>query len=209
MRDKPYFAVVYMFVVTAFFSAILIGFARMTRGQVEANKQIALEKAIVQVFPEIEVVSNAEVHNIFTSQFKTVKSPKDEDAIFYAVYYKNDAITGYAVRVEGQGFWAPIKGFVGVAADKRTITGVAFYEQSETPGLGARIDEDEFRKQFVGKTIEDSDEPIGIVSAAQTPGDNEVHAVTGATQTSVRLEKLMNQYIRAWLDAMQNKETAP
>ena len=203
MRDKPYFAVVYMFVVTAFFASILIGFARLTRGRVEANEQLNFERAVVQSFPDIEFKNDLQVHQIFVENFE-----KDEATGVFK-YTKNGALQGYAVPFSGQGFWDDIEGVIGIAADKRTIKGIDFYEQNETPGLGARIDEDEFRKQFVGKKIEDTDEPIGIVPAAQTPGDNEVHAVTGATQTSVRLETLMNQDLRDWLDAMQNKETTP
>ena len=203
MRDKPYFAVVYMFVLTAFFSAILIGFARLTRGRVEANEQLNFERAVVQSFPNIQFKNDLEVHQIFVDNFE-----KDEQTGAYK-YTKDGQLAGYAIPFSGQGFWDDIEGVIGIAADKRTIRGVDFYEQNETPGLGARIDEDEFRKQFVGKTLEDTDEPIGIVPAAQTPGDNEVHAVTGATQTSVRLETLMNQDIRTWLDAMQNEGVTP
>jgi Na+-transporting NADH:ubiquinone oxidoreductase subunit C len=203
MRDKPYFAVVYMFVVTAFFASILIGFARLTRGRVEANEQLNFERAVVQAFPDIQFQNDQQVHQIFTEQFE-----KDEQTGAYH-YIEDGQLQGYAVPFEGQGFWDDIEGVIGIAADKQTIKGVDFYEQNETPGLGARIDENEFRKQFVGKTIKDNDKPIGIVPAAQTPGDNEVHAVTGATQTSVRLETLMNQDLRAWLDAMQNKEATP
>lgn len=203
MRDKPYFAVVYMFIVTAFFASILIGFARLTRGRVKANEQLNFERAVVQAFPEIQLQNDIEVHQIFVDNFQ-----KDEQTGAFK-YTKDGQLQGYAVPFVGQGFWDDIEGVIGIAPDKRTIKGVDFYEQNETPGLGARIDEDEFRKQFVGKTIEDTDQPIGIVPAAQTPGNNEVHAVTGATQTSVRLETLMNRDIRAWLDAMQNKEVTP
>jgi len=203
MRDKPYFAIVYMFVVTAFFGSVLIGFARLTQGRVRANEQLSFERAIVQAFPEIQYKNNLEIHQIFTEQFKK------DDRTGSFLYEQNGQLAGYAVPFSGQGFWDKIEGVIGIAPDQRTIRGVAFYQQKETPGLGARIDEDEFRKQFVGKKIEDSAEPIGIVPEAQTPADNEVHAVTGATQTSVRLETLMNQDIRAWLDAMQNREATP
>jgi Na+-transporting NADH:ubiquinone oxidoreductase subunit C len=203
MRDKPYFAIVYMFIITAVFSSVLIAFSRLTQDRVRANEQLNFERAIVQSFPEIEYKNNLEIHQIFTEQFR-----KDDRAGAY-MYEKDGQLAGYAVPFAGQGFWDKIEGVIGIAPDKRTIKGVAFYQQKETPGLGARIDEDEFRRQFVGKKIEDRDEPIGIVPEAQTPAENEVHAVTGATQTSVRLEVLMNHDIRAWLDKMQHKETTP
>lgn len=203
MRDKPYFAIIYMFIITAFFSSVLIAFSRLTQDRVRANEQLNFERAVVQSFPEIEYKNNQEIHQLFTEQFQ-----KDERTGAF-LYEKDGQFRGYAVPFAGQGFWDKIEGVIGIAADKRTIKGVAFYQQKETPGLGARIDEDEFRRQFIGKKIENSDEPIGIVPEAQTLADNEVHAVTGATQTSVRLETLMNRDIRAWLDAMQNKEAAP
>ena len=69
MKNKPFFAVIYMFVVTAFFSMILIGFSRLTRDRVEANQAIAFEKAVLQVFPEITARTNTKIHKIFTQQF--------------------------------------------------------------------------------------------------------------------------------------------
>ncbi|MBN1864769.1 MAG: FMN-binding protein [Victivallales bacterium] len=203
MKDKPYYPIIYMFVITAFFSSILIGLAQLTRHRVEVNEQLGFERAVVQAFPEIQYQDNRQIHDIFTERFEK------DDRIGAYRYKKDGQLAGYAVPFEGQGFWDKIRGIIGIAADCQTIRGVAFYEQKETPGLGARIDEDEFRRQFIDKKIEYSDEPIGIVPAARTLDDNKVHAVTGATQTSIRLEALMNRDIRAWLDAMQAKEITP
>lgn len=202
LKDKPYFAVVYMFFVTAFFSTILIGFSLITRQRVEVNEQLRFERAVLEAFPEVHYQNAQQIHQIFTNRFE-----KDEQTGAY-VYREDGQVQGYAVPFAGQGFWDQIRGVIGIAPDRRTIKGLAFYEQNETPGLGARIDEDEFRQQFIGKKIEDSAEPIKIVRAPRTLGENEVHAVTGATQTSVRLEVLMNQDLRAWLDAMENRGTS-
>jgi Na+-transporting NADH:ubiquinone oxidoreductase subunit C len=190
-------------VITAVFSSVLIAFSRLTQGRVRANEQLNFERAVVQAFPEIQYKNNLEIHQIFDDQFK-----KDDRTGAY-LYEKDGQLSGYAVPFAGQGFWDKIEGVIGIAADKRTIRGVAFYQQKETPGLGARIDEETFRKQFIGKNIQDSAQPIRIVPEAQIPADNEVHAVTGATQTSVRLEVLMNRNIRAWLDAMHTQEATP
>ena len=201
MKTKPYFAVVYMFIVTAVFSSILIGFSRLTRGKVEANQKLAFERAVLEVFPDIEAQTNKEVHAIFTEKFK----PSEELGSW--LYYENDQLAGYAVAVEGKGFWASIKGIVGVATDQQTITGLSFYEQSETPGLGARIVEPEFREQFVGKKIHADDSPISFKSesAGDELKDNQVHSITGATQTCVRLEKLINDGLVEWQKAMAQK----
>ena len=79
-----------------------------------------------------------------------------------------------------------------------------FYDQSETPGLGARIVEPEFCEQFVGKKIKSGDKPISFKS--ESAGDdlesNQVHSITGATQTCVRLEKLINDGLIEWQQLM-------
>ncbi|MBC8378989.1 MAG: FMN-binding protein [Planctomycetes bacterium] len=200
MKDKPYFAVVYMFVVTAFFSTVLIGFSRLTRQRVEANEQLAFERAVLAVFSDISAESNTDIHRIFVEQF--VKTPQMGGAY---LYYKDRQLAGYVIPVEGQGFWAPIKGVVGLALDKRTITGISFYEQSETPGLGARIVEEDFCSQFVGKMISQSGKPIGIKPSSETLQENQVHSITGATQTCIRLEKLMNEGLSGWLRSVEGQ----
>ena len=193
MKDKPLFAVVYMFVITAFFSAVLIGFARLTRDKVEMNKQIAFEKAVLQVFPQIKAATNTQTHQIFTEQFEKTSSGY--------IYRKDGQIVGYAVPVEGQGYWALIKGIIGITPDKQVITGVAFYEQSETPGLGARIVEPDFCDAFVGKKLAPGEAPIGIRPEGTALKKSEIHAITGATQTCVRLEILINDGLTQWRQA--------
>jgi Na+-transporting NADH:ubiquinone oxidoreductase subunit NqrC len=201
MKDKPWFAVVYMFAITACLSTVLIGFSRLTRERVSANEQLAFERAVLEAFPEIDIPSTAEVHGLFTARFE-----KSETAGGAYVYRKDNEIVGYAVPVAGKGFWATIGGVVGVSKDLATITGISFYEQTETPGLGARIVEPEFRGQFEGLTVGPIDRPVGIRPTSVTLSASEVHAITGATQTCVRLEALMNEGLSAWLKAMKARE---
>lgn len=201
MKDKPWFAVVYMFVITACFSSVLIGFSRLTRDRVLANEQLMFERAMLEVFPEITVPPTPQVHGLFNELFE-----KSDDAAGAYVYRKDGEVVGYAVPVAGKGFWAAIRGVLGVSKDLTTITGISFYDQTETPGLGARIVEAEFRGQFAGLTVGPIDRPVGIRPTSVTPGASEVHAITGATQTCVRLEVLINDGLSAWLKAMKAKE---
>ena len=114
---------------------------------------------------------------------------------------KDGQIAAYALPFEGQGFWARIRGIVGIAADKKTVTGITFYEQSETPGLGAEIVKPTFRNQFKGKVLARKDKPITMRRPGATLGESDVHAVTGATQTSVRVEEMMNRAIKTWQES--------
>ena len=196
MREKRWFPVIYMFVATAFFSSVVIGFTNVTRRRVEANAELAFEKAVVAVLPQLneEDLSSLEVHRRFTEQ---VTEPNPASGGAYTLL-EDGQIAAYALPIDGQGFWAPIRGVIGIAADRKTLTGIAIYEQNETPGLGGEIAQPPFQEQFEGKTLSAEDEPIGFRRPGEDLGDSEVHAVTGATQTSVRLEGIINEALKAW-----------
>jgi Na+-transporting NADH:ubiquinone oxidoreductase subunit C len=107
--------------------------------------------------------------------------------------------------IAGQGFWAPIKGIIGIGADGKTVTGIALYEQNETPGLGAEIAKAPFLDQFEGKQLAGGERPIVFCRPGASLGANEVHAVTGATQTSTRLEGIINGALDVWRSALDEK----
>lgn len=204
MKMKGAFAVGYMFVTTAVFSTVIIGIARFTQERVDANQRLSMEKAVLNVFPGITYSSDLEAHQLFEEKFE-----QPPDAAGAWIYMKNGAVAGYALPISGKGFWAPIKGIVGIAPDKQTITGIAFYQQSETPGLGARITEPFFRDQFQGKQLQTTGQPIQMRSPGAELSAGQVHAISGATQTCIRLEKLMNDDIRSWMQKMSVKEATP
>ena len=196
MREKWRFPVAYMFVVTAFFSSIVIGFAQFTSDRVEANADLAFEKAVLAVLPGLleEGESRLEIHRKFVERV----GPPDEQIGGACRLTEAGRTVAYALPVEGQGFWAPIKGVIGLKDDRRTITGIAFYEQNETPGLGAQITTITFTSQFQGKVLASGDKPLNIRPPGAPLGESDVHAVTGATQTSTRLEKILNDALTQW-----------
>lgn len=196
MKEKWYYAVVYMFFVTAFFSSITIGFSMLTRERVKANRQLAFERSVLEVFSLAKDKTSAQLHETFVNSIRPAEHP--EKNIYN--YVLENQIRGYAVVVSGQGFWAQIKGVIGFDTDKKTITGISFYEQNETPGLGGKIVEAQFRDQFIGIKIAETGKPIGIKSLGLELGDNEVYAITGATQTCTRLQKLINDDLVKWTE---------
>ena len=200
IRDKSWFSILYMFCLTAFFSTIVIAFTRITDQRVRANEMLAFEKAVLTVLPGMyeQNLSEMELHRRFT---ESISTPDDSSGSAYTLK-QNGKIIAYALPISGQGFWAPIYGVVGIGADMKTITGIAFYQQNETPGLGAEIAKPAFTEQFRDKLISSSSAPINIKRPGAELGNSDVHAVTGATQTSTRLEKLINDGLKNWLSQM-------
>ena len=111
MKNKRWFPIFYMFVVTACFSAVIIGFAQMTEEQVKANQAGSFEVAVLKVLPGLydPKAGAVELHRRFVEQ---VSKPTDETAGAYTSVH-NGKITGYALPFSGQGFWAAIDGVIG------------------------------------------------------------------------------------------------
>lgn len=60
---------------------------------------------------------------------------------------------GYVIPVNGFGLWDAIYGYLAIGLDGNTIIGSTWYDQKETPGLGANIAEQYWQDLFPGKVI--------------------------------------------------------
>ena len=79
-----------------------------------------------------------------------------------------------------------------------TVKGISWYAHKETPGLGARIEEDKWRDQWKGvHAYNDQGEvATGVTKAGQPkPNENWVDGISGATLTSAGVKNL----IQFWL----------
>lgn len=65
----------------------------------------------------------------------------------------NRPVEGYVIPVNGMGLWDAIYGFLAIKPDGNTVIGISWYDQKETPGLGANISEPQWQSQFPGKHI--------------------------------------------------------
>ncbi len=205
LRSKASYPVIYMFIVTFFFTVILVGLARGTRLRVEANRQIMFERAVLMAALPDEVKAATrlpEVHDIFMSRVETA------DASSGGAYRVMRAgnLEAYALPIEGQGFWDVIKGVIAIRPDKKTIVGIAFHEQKETPGLGAEITKPYFRRRFAGRKMASGERHMALVPVGAEIGENGVQVITGATQTCNRLEKIINQAIKNWHHSAPDSE---
>jgi RnfABCDGE-type electron transport complex G subunit len=204
MKEKRWFPVIYMFVITLIVSSAVIGFSQYTQERVQANRQLNFEIAVLKVLPGLydSNLSSIELHKKFQD---TVDEPTDKTAGAY-VLKKNREILAYALPVEGQGFWAQIKAVIGTGPDMKTITGFVVYEQRETPGLGAEISKKEFTNQFDKLEISANGKPVTFRRPGEQLLPGQVHAVTGATQTSTRLEKIINDSLEKWRKEVENQK---
>lgn len=118
---------------------------------------------------------------------------------FAQVYYLRDASGDLSLAllpISGAGYNGPIDAILALQADMNTIAGLAITGQSETPGLGGRVEEAAWLGQFPGTATIDAGGTIRFAVAKGLAGSEyEVDGITGATRTSSAVTRMM----RFWL----------
>lgn len=96
---------------------------------------------------------------------------------------------GYAIKTLStvSGYGGDIELFIGISPEG-DIKGLYVTALQETKGLGSRVTESEFQSQFIGKS---TDSQLQVVKN-NSPGDDEVQAVTGATISSRAFTSAIN-----------------
>ena len=91
--------------------------------------------------------------------------------------------------------------FICLEPDLETLKGIEVLDHSETPGLGGRMTEESFKKQFVGKKLKPR---ITLIKGRKAEGTNEFDAITGATNTSRGVEAFLNDAMKEFWEGQGN-----
>jgi electron transport complex protein RnfG len=158
-------------------SSALLGFVyEFTKGPIELSNLNKKLNAIKQVVPEFTNNPNDEMYRLPTGE---------GDSLEIYPAKKDDVIVGYAVNTfTTKGFSGNISLMAGFKPDG-TIINITVLEQKETPGLGTKMTEPEFKDQFNDKN------PVEFKLKVKKDG-GPVDAITAATISS-----------RAFCDAIQ------
>ncbi|MGU3413068.1 Na(+)-translocating NADH-quinone reductase subunit C [Enterobacteriaceae bacterium C34A] len=106
------------------------------------------------------------------------------------IYLVKDAqqkVQQVVLPIYGNGLWSMMYAFVALDTDGRTVKGITYYDQGETPGLGGEVENPAWRQQFIGKKVlDDNGQPaLKVMKGAARPGDEyAVDGLSGATLTS-------------------------
>ena len=186
-------------------SLLLTAVASFTKPYQEANKEAEKNRNILGVLqvPYQPGASSQELVEIYKDNVRLEQKGELEMYRYVPPRDSGNEET-VAVGFEGPGLWAPIKGFLALNKDMRTIRGVTFYEQEETPGLGGEIAASWFREQFVGKSIIDqAGNPGIIISSSEGTAPNKVDAISGATMTCDKVQAMLNEAISSIVEEKQ------
>ena len=126
--------------------ALVLSFVNMvTFDKIAENEEMEKRSAIIALFDSETV------------EYTAVQGAPDTVNDIFAVT-DGGADKGYCVSVSPSGFGGGVDLMIGIDGDGAVI-GVRVVAHSETPGLGSRIEGDNFLSQFIGK--------IGSVSKGQ------------------------------------------
>lgn len=160
-------------------SALLVGVNSFTDSLISKNEELKLKSAVLDVL-EIPYEKLTAL-NIFKDKVRVLVSDKDK------FFISGDGTAAF--EFYGPGLWGPISGVASINPDLKSIKAIKIVHQEETPGLGGRISEHSFLKQFQGKEFFPK---LVFMPEGKSSARNEVDAITGATGSSKAMEKLLN-----------------
>lgn len=189
VRDRVQ-TVLFMVGLTAGVMTLVTAIQVATAGLVERNRTAFLKRAVLEAAGVQCPPDTGDMLAVF-DRIVTTDPPGAQTPLFYRVRAAQDGpVTSLVFKRVGVGLWGKITAVVGLDAEARTMTGIVFIDQNETPGLGARIVEPWFRGQFRGKQA-----PLKLVPEGQGVGAGEVNAITGATITTKGVKDMLEKLL--------------
>ncbi|XOD70436.1 MAG: NADH:ubiquinone reductase (Na(+)-transporting) subunit C [Sodalis sp. (in: enterobacteria)] len=112
----------------------------------------------------------------------------------YFLHKKNE-IQQIVLPIYGKGAKSMMYALLALAPDGRTVQNLFYYQQNETPLLGATVEDPVWLHQWIGKKIlnEQAQPALKVVQPSSKHCDiYTIDGITGATMTSVGVEKSVN-----------------
>lgn len=198
MKDSFMYPLIFMLIIIVIFVGILAIMYRSSEAKIEAYKRDSYQKMVLRVLSsEIANATSRDAEEVaqdypasYNEYVKEINKSGLNRRIFASVV--DAKVLGYCFEIGGKGLWGTMKALVSTTTDLTTIIDFAIVDQMETPGLGARIEEEWFLSQFRGKIIvqrpDDADDvtiPYEFIAETLSPeNDLQLRRVTGATITS-------------------------
>ncbi len=184
------FTVGFMFIVTFVCISVVAGVHLGSRERVMRNETLFEKRGIMAAAGLDVPADSAEVLAWYDACVTPLPDPVTP--VCYEIRTAAEGLEQAMVFMrEGAGLWGTIRAVVGLDSALERFTGIAFVEQNETPGLGARIMEDWYSAHIKGKTG-------GLILVAEKSGSTsptELDAITGATITSKAVRDILNTLI--------------
>jgi electron transport complex protein RnfG len=158
-----------------------------------ANRAERLESAILEVVPGSQTYHPLYlIDGALTDTLPTGADARKVEKI-YAAVDGSGSVKGYAIPTSEPGFADAVDVIFGFDPGKPGTLGLMILNSRETPGLGDKIEADEWRGQFA-----DAATPVSGVKAGQSAKPQDVEMITGATISSRTVIAAINKGVTRW-----------
>ena len=193
MRVKP---ILFMIAITIVFTGVLATLNEITAEQVALNERASEQRSFLNVVNlEYEDLTAVEVNELYEETFTEITAGGHD---LFEVHIEGDLI-GYVYPMADSAVWGELRGIMGINRDFEYLLGVEFLSHNETPGLGGRIEEDEFKDQFREYDISDVEDDNFIDYTG------EIDAISGATGTSNAVRRIMNSHLYEFFNEVKEE----
>jgi Na+-transporting NADH:ubiquinone oxidoreductase subunit C len=207
-RESFFYPIVFMLMITFIFVGVLAAMYRGSEKRIEDQNREAYERTILGICADKIASSTGEkaagiiaAYPDSYEKYITTASLEGVDRPSFMAKV-NGVPVAMVVDIPGKGLWGSMRALVALSPDLTTVLDLSIYEQMETPGLGARIGEEWFLKQFSGKQVIVDGKPIPFeqIPEKQVPENpSQIKKVTGASiTTGAVLDMLTSELARIY-----------
>lgn len=209
MKDSFLYPILFMLILVVIFVGVLAVMYRSSEARILAYNTDVYQKIVLRLLsPAISQAtgkSTDEINQAYPEAYalyvQEIKPEGLDRRAFKAV--DSDSTLAYCFEIGGKGLWGTMKALISTTTDLQTLVDFAIVNQMETPGLGARIEEDWFLGQFRNRQMvlypENKDDVTAsyeFIAESQTPEhDRQLRRVTGATITSDSVIRMLKNEI--------------
>ena len=169
MKDVTRFSLV-LFLICSIAAAFLSSIFKIAEPRIIEQRLLEEKKAIEEVLgqePEI------------------IEKIKKEDLIFYKAKDSQGNLIAYVFIAKAHGYSSDIRTVVAIDSNAKIIA-VKILEHQETPGIGSRIEENEFLNQFKNKDV---DEQFDTITGATISSHAVIDSVKKKAQEVLKNER--------------------
>lgn len=195
IKNSNLFQAWLVLVLATLFGIALAGVQSSLGPIIEQNKtQETMEKIPALILGEDQGLNTIGEESPLIIKPRRIEIEKSGIKKVYTVYearHKDGSIAGFVAKAVGHGYADKIELLLGLDAKVETITGLFVLDQKETPGLGNKIVEKQWRNQFKNKPA-----TRGLVVVKGGAKEvNEIDAISGATISSRAVTGIVNTTI--------------
>ncbi len=208
--------------IAAICAVLLVGVRGVVIANINRNLSIDEQRAILDALDirdpkggEAATASAEEVENYYNTYVRKIHGEEDLEQEFDVFRYVFDQeVKGTAIRVFGKGLWGEMRGFLAVepkqtGQERWTVRGLVIYMDEETPGLGKRIRDAEFKARFrtaMGKLAPGLEM---LKSEGIAEGSLQVDGLTAATITAQGVQGMIDKAIEWYAKSELTLQPSP